>query len=126
MTGLVGAAEADDDVLELATIDVEETLVLVVDSDAVTLPLVKEVDDKELRDVEADEELELTVLEIDTDEMLLLLPETEDDFELKLVETDDDLDIELELIVVEETAEEEDELEDPGIESAPGTYFVRS
>lgn len=57
-----------------------------------------------------------------------LLPTAEDD-ELRLVETDeDDPVLELTDVVVEETTEEDDELEDPapGMLSEPGTYFVLS
>jgi hypothetical protein len=67
--------------------------------------------------VETDEELGLLVVDdTDTDELPLPLPETEDD--------EEELELEIELVVEDMT--DEDELEDPGIESGPGIYFVRS
>lgn len=113
ITGPVGVADAEVDdvlltlllpeitVLETELVDSEVELLSVEDDDTDVL---LSVDDKDVDDVPPLEE---------RDDALLV--------EIEVLESV------LELTVVEDTTEdEEDELAPPGIESAPGTYFVRS
>lgn len=120
MTGPVGVADADEEVV----------LVLLL-----TLELPDALDELELVDCEV---VPLGVDDTDDD---VLLPDTEDDeldddkeLDDELLDVETEVEIEeledtvLELTVVEETEDDEDDEEDPGtVPSAGlGTYLVRS